>query len=195
MYKKGFTLIELLVVIAIIGILAAIILASLNAAREKGKVAAVQSQLLNVRNAIAELAADTGKWPNGCPPDNDDPEINLDDSQAGLKSKPNIGSVPDTDCSWNATDRTNWKGPYINIPAVDPWGNHYVFDPDYFARMDCPTATGYFVFPSGNRENDFSTYISRHPGLNVAVVSNGPNGAAEDPNAGYDCDDIYVPLY
>jgi type IV pilus assembly protein PilE len=53
-YTKGFTLIELLVVIAIIGILSAIVLASLSTARNKGKDAAVESELSSMR-AQAEL--------------------------------------------------------------------------------------------------------------------------------------------
>jgi type IV pilus assembly protein PilE len=52
--SKGFTLIELLVVIAIIGILSSVVLASLTTARTRGQVAAVQSQLSNMR-AQAEL--------------------------------------------------------------------------------------------------------------------------------------------
>ncbi|MEI6191035.1 MAG: type II secretion system protein [bacterium] len=59
--NKGFTLIELLVVIAIIGILSAVVLASLNTARNKGKQASAQGSMSSMR-AQAELANTAGSY-------------------------------------------------------------------------------------------------------------------------------------
>ncbi|KKW23296.1 MAG: hypothetical protein UY70_C0030G0015 [Candidatus Kaiserbacteria bacterium GW2011_GWB1_52_6] len=62
---EGFTLIELLVVIAIIGLLASIVLVSLNAARQKSRDARRISDLKQFQNALELYANDNnGTYPN-----------------------------------------------------------------------------------------------------------------------------------
>jgi type IV pilus assembly protein PilA len=61
--NKGFTLIELLVVIAIIGILSAVVLASLNTARNKGKAASAVGSMTSMR-AQAEIYNSNGSYPS-----------------------------------------------------------------------------------------------------------------------------------
>lgn len=58
----GFTLIELLVVVAIVGILASVVLASLNSARGKGNDAGVKSNLANIRSQAELLYTDWGSY-------------------------------------------------------------------------------------------------------------------------------------
>lgn len=64
--KKGFTLIELLVVVAIIGILASVVLASLNTARDKGADAAVKANLSGMRAQSEISYDDDGSYVNAC---------------------------------------------------------------------------------------------------------------------------------
>ncbi len=63
MKNRGFTLIELLVVIAVIGILASVVLASLNSARAKGRDAQRQQNQHELRTALLLYFDDRGTYP------------------------------------------------------------------------------------------------------------------------------------
>ena len=145
--NAGFTLIELLVVIAIIGILSSTVLVSLQGAREKARIARVQSDLNQLRTAIGILEIDTNLYPNkiSATPCVQNPEVYLNSCAAGIECTD--GGFP------------GWNGPYISKVPLDPYGTNYYFDPDY----QCTDQKGCEGIPSG-------TWVR-------AILSFGPNKA------------------
>lgn len=65
-FKRGFTLIELLVVIAIIGILASVVLVSLNSARGKGQVSAIKANIDSIRTQAEVVYDSTNSYATVC---------------------------------------------------------------------------------------------------------------------------------
>ena len=90
--KRGFTLIELLVVIAIIGILASVVLASLNSARDKGTDAARKSNLNNIRAQAEIVYDDDGDYDGVC-----------GDSKVGEAVTASSATCNDTGTAWAAS--------------------------------------------------------------------------------------------
>ncbi|MBU0749903.1 type II secretion system GspH family protein [Patescibacteria group bacterium] len=113
--SKGFTLIELLVVIAIIGILSAVVLASLNTARNNAAAAKAKQEILTIAKA-AEAARFSSNSPylysitgSGCT------RCQTNQIVALRTALTNISTVSGV-----------FQG--IENISLDPWGNVYLLD-------------------------------------------------------------------
>lgn len=120
MKQKGFTLIELLVVISIIGLLASVVLASLNSARVKARDTRRKADIRQLQTALEMYYNDNGDYPADAA--NGSISALITALQPTYMSKvpndpQNTGGTPDWAWS-NQNTYYYWK---TNSPAVD-WG-------------------------------------------------------------------------
>jgi hypothetical protein len=118
----------------------------INSSKEDAKVRQAKEDLKSLNSAIEKLARDTKLVPGRlraslCVQET---ETYVDSCTAGIQCTD--GLFP------------NWKGPYIDLVPIDPWGTHYFFDPDYVCHKN---VTGCEDVPDNS--------------LVRAVVSFGPN--------------------
>src|SRR3989338_11536602 len=124
---RGFTLIELLVVISIIGLLASVVMASLNSARAKGRDAKRLAEMDTLRNSLELYYDDHGYYP---------PVTTPGGSLAGWE----VSFIPDF---------LEALTPYLSRVPVDPTNSgppSYMFAP----RPDGSFFYMYYNYPSGS---------------------------------------------
>jgi prepilin-type N-terminal cleavage/methylation domain-containing protein len=158
--KQGFTLIELLVVIAIIGILSAVVLASLNTARAKGADANIKSNLANMRSQSEIFYDDNNKNYTGlCSSDNAKAQMDAANLTAGIVTTDvppvpatvsndlaTAGSVNQSVCH-EAVDGSAWAA---NVPLKTDSANSWCVDSTGISKE---LTGGYLVSNSTNCQN------------------------------------------
>ncbi len=136
--RGGFTLIELLVVIAIIGVLASVVMVSLNGARERSRDAVRQGELRQLQTAFNSYFLQNGRYP------------------------PNLLSGQDIrsdSAQWTATIQLLVDAGFINGIPRGPNGNDYRYY-DY-GRGSVPGAMIVTVLESGEATTEAASGTCR----------------------------------
>ncbi|MBI5133914.1 MAG: type II secretion system protein [Candidatus Taylorbacteria bacterium] len=124
--RKAFTLIELLVVVSIISLLSSVVLASLNAAREKARTSRARQDMYQVAKAISiaqgegfrTLLSITGSTCSDCV------------CRTGANLMGDTGTCYSAWVNVLTTVQANTGGVFAGITNItrDPWGSPYAVD-------------------------------------------------------------------
>jgi general secretion pathway protein G len=157
----GFTLIEMVVVVAIIALIAGILMPVILKQMDDAQRTRALADCKNIASAIAMFRKDTGFWPTG--PSGNNTIFWLYGSAGTVPTSNDFADGASATIETYMRDNTggvggaNWAGPYIGAISADPWGRQYIVSTD-----------GFWAAVTGD---------------NVWVVSAGPNGAVDTPDA------------
>ena len=98
----GFTLVEIMVVVVILGILAATIIPQFIGAKHDAKVSTAKSNIAELESALERFNIHFDRPPT---------------TEEGLKV---LMEAP-------AEGQDKWRGPYVKVLRLDPWGNPYQY--------------------------------------------------------------------
>ena len=100
--SAGFTLLEIMIVVVIIGILAATIIPQFIGTKQEAKVSTAKASIAQLATALERFYIHLDRYPS---------------TEEGLKAlvEPPPG------------EEKKWRGPYITVLHLDPWGNPYQY--------------------------------------------------------------------
>lgn len=124
--ERGFTLIELLVVVSIIGLLASVVMVSLNSAKAKGRDARRMRDIEEIHTAIELYITDHGNAPDGFAVDKDSASWN----DLATVLAPYIKKLPIDPCGTSSSCVVDNPGPDGTWLAYVYKGPSYVFAVD-----------------------------------------------------------------
>ena len=177
--RKGFTLLEILLVIAAIGILAAIVLVSINPTRQINQVrqAGINSERNAIEKALQQILIDTGSYPSS---------IEGVQKEVCATGAEQVGGL--TDCNGKADLRVLIPDYIAAIPSSTTYtvargnnGRSYVNTTETAANLSCPT--GYIKVPGNSLYQTKDFCVMKYEAK--AVDINKPTVGLLTPNTGF----------